>query len=64
MAESLALVCVSDEWHQPPDLFVEQMPFAEIQRILRAEGTRPMTLRFERYPQDDVEQGEFLASHW
>lgn len=29
----------------------EQMPFEEISRVLKEEGDRPMTLRFERYPQ-------------
>ena len=58
------LISIADEWHQPPELFVEQMDFQEISRVLREEGDRPVTLRFERYPQDDVTPGEFLASHW
>ena len=45
------LICIADEWHQPTELFVEQIDFGEISRWLTEEGDRPMTLRFERYPQ-------------
>lgn len=58
------VVCVADEWRQPTELYVDPMPFDEIMRVLSEEGQRPMTLRLERYVEDDAEPGEFLAAHW
>jgi|AntAceMinimDraft_5_1070358.scaffolds.fasta_scaffold04047_7 hypothetical protein len=38
-------------WDTVGSLPSEQIPFGEITAVLKEEGSRPMTLRFERYPQ-------------
>ena len=54
------LVCLCDEWRNPTDWFVDGVPFERIRRALWEEGDRPVTLRFERFPEDDPDEGEFL----
>jgi hypothetical protein len=54
------LVCLCDEWRNPTDWFVDGVPFERIRGALWEEGDRPVTLRFERFSEDDPDEGEFL----
>ena len=54
------LVSLRDEWRNPTEWFVDAAPFDRIRGALRDEGDRPVTLRFERFPEDDFDEDEFL----
>ena len=59
------LACLVDQWKHPVGFFVSEEPFSRIAKALSENTSRPLTLRFLRFTDDeeDIEPGEFLGSH-
>ena len=54
------------EWKQPSDFFVRAAPCSAIGRAVFERSDKPVTLRFERYVEnesDSIDTREFIASH-
>ena len=59
------LACLVDEWKHPVNFFTTEAPYSQIERAIHEKTTRPVTLRFQRFLDDDesIEPGEFLGAH-
>ena len=60
------LAVMVDEWKQPTDFFVRAAPFSAIERAVFERSDKPVTLRFERYVEnesDSIDTREFIGSH-